>query len=161
MKKLLLIAVILALAGLNQPAFAHEGEDHEATEQQHSHDSEGIHAQAADISDNASALKIMQDGISFMADALTTKQQDLFSDGPTMDKFHDISIHIDEAAKFIESNTVQTSKEKRTRLSSALKQLTKSVTEFHIATHDRNLSKSMAELKKSQGSLKLVEAALK
>jgi len=78
-----------------------------------------------------------------------------------MDQLHDVTVHIDEAAKFLESDAANIEPEKKTRLSSALKQLVKTTTDFHVATHDKNIDKTLVELKKSQGALKLVEAALK
>ena len=96
-----------------------------------------------------------------MNEAITLKQADLFNDGATMDKLHDITVHIEEAAKFIESQPSQKTEAEKARLLSALKQITKTATDFHIATHDRNLEKAKAELKKTQGALKLVEANLK
>lgn len=161
MNKLLLTTAIVMALGLSMPAYAHEGEVHENAAVEHGHDDADIHSQAGQITDNASALKVIQEGVSFMNEAITSRKADLFNDGATMDKLHDITVHIEEAAKFIESQPSQEADAQKVRLSSALKQLVKAATDFHVATHDRNLEKSMSELKKTQGALRLVEANLK
>lgn len=160
MNKLFLTTTMVLALGLSMPAYAHDGEVHESAAE-HRHDDGGIHTEASQITDNTSALKVIQDGVSFMNEAIISQQADLFNDGATMDKLHDITVHIEEAAKFIESQPSQRTEAEKTRLLSALKQITKTATDFHIATHDRNLEKAKAELKKTQGALKLVEANLK
>ncbi|QQR68878.1 MAG: hypothetical protein IPI58_08620 [Alphaproteobacteria bacterium] len=161
MKKLLLATAILTLTGLQQPAFSHGDEDHSKTEQHGQHEPSAVHDMATQITTKDDALKVMRDGVSFMDEAVSKHRADLFSDGKMMDQLHDVTVHIDEAAKFLESDAANIEPEKKTRLSSALKQLVKTTTDFHVATHDRNIDKTLVELKKSQGALKLVEAALK
>lgn len=160
MKKLMLAAAILALTGLH-PVLAHEGEDHSKTEQHGQHEPSTIHDEASQITTKDDAIKAMRDGVSFMDEAVNKYKADLFADGKVMDQLHDITVHIDEAAKFLENDATNTDPAKKARLSSALKQLVKTTTDFHVATHDRNIDKTLAELKKTQGALKLVEAALK
>lgn len=152
MNKLLLITAMFLAFGVSVPVHAHEGE---------AHGSEAGHNQIGQITDGARALKVIQDGVTFMSDAITSKQADLFNDGTTMDKLHEITVRIEEAASFIENQPSQATEVQKSRLVSALKQLTKTVTDFHIATHDRNIEKSLAELKKVQGALKLVEVNFK
>lgn len=161
MKKLLLTATILALTGLNQPAFAHGDEDHSKTEQHGQHEPSAVHDEAAKITTRDGAIQVMRDGISFMDEAVTKHKADLFADGKVMDQLHDVTVHIEEAAKFLENDVDIVDPAQKARLSSATKQLVKTTTDFHIATHDKNIEKTLAELKKSQGALKLVEAALK
>lgn len=160
MKKAFLIMSTGLMLYAAMPVQAHEGEPHSGGTD-HAHENTVIHDLAAQITDNADALKVIQDGIAFMNDIMTSEQTDLFNNGPVMDKLHDVTVHIEESAKFIEEHAALMPEAQKTRLSSAIKQLTKSVTDFHTATHDRNLENSMAELKKSQGALKLVEASLK
>lgn len=160
MKKLLLTAAILALAG-GQPALAHEGEDHSKTEQHGQHEPSAVHDEAAQITTRDGALQVMRDGVSFMEEAVNKHKDDLFADGKVMDQLHDVTVHIEEAAKFLENDADIVDPAQKARLSSAIKQLVKTTTDFHIATHDKNIEKTLTELKKSQGALKLVEAALK
>lgn len=160
MKKLLLTAAIIALTGL-QPALAHEGEDHSKTEQHGQHETSAIHDEATQITTKDDALKVMRDGVSFMDEAVNKHNADLFAGGKVMDQLHDVTVHIEEAAKFLESDTANIDPAKKARLSSAIKQLVKTTTDFHVATHDKNIDKTLVELKKTQGALKLVESALK
>lgn len=161
MKKLLLTTTILALAGFSQPAFAHGDEDHSKMEQHGQHEPSTVHGVATQIATKDDAFKVIRDGVSFMDEAVNKHKDDLFADGKVMDQLHDVAVHIEEAAKFLESDAANADPAKKARLFSALKQLVKTTTDFHVATHDRNIDKSLAELKKAQGALKLVEAALK
>jgi len=161
MKKILLTTAILAFAGLQQPALAHEGEDHSKTEQHGQHEPSAVHDEATKITTKDGALKVMRDGIAFMDEAVNKHKANLFADGKVMDQLHDVTVHIEEAAKFLEKDAASMEPAKKARLSSALKQLVKTTTDFHIGTHDKNLEKTLAELKKSQGALKLVESAAK
>lgn len=161
MKKLLLTTAILALAGFQQPALAHEGEDHYKTEQHGKHEGSNIHDSAVKIANKEDALTVMRDGVAFMEKAVKEHQADLFANGKIMDQLHDVTVHIEEAAKFLEKDAENMDATKKARLTSALKQLIKTTTDFHIGTHDKNLEKTLSELKKSQGALKLVESAAK
>ena len=161
MKKLLLTTAILALAGFQQPALAHEGEDHSKTEQHGQHEPSAVHDEATKIATKDDALKVLRDGVAFMDEAVNKHKADLFANGKVMDQLHDVTVHIEEAAKFLEKDSESMEPTKKARLSSALKQLVKTTTDFHIGTHDKNLEKTLAELKKSQGALKLVESNVK
>ncbi len=161
MKKLLLTTAILAFAGLQQPALAHEGEDHSKTEQHGQHEPSAVHDEATKITTKDGALKVMRDGVSFMDEAVNKQKADLFANGKVMDQLHDVTVHIGEAAKFLEKEAESMEPAKKVRLLGALKQLVKTTTDFHIGTHDKNLEKTLSELKKSQGALKLVESAAK
>lgn len=161
MKKLMLTAAILALTGLSQPAFAQVDEDHSKMEQHNQHEPSTVEDEVKQITNKDDALKVIRDGVLFMEEAVTKHKADLFADGKAMDQLHDVTVHIEEGAKFLENDAGIDDPAKKARLSSAIKQLVKTTTDFHIATHDKNIEKTMAELKKSQGALKLVEAALK
>lgn len=143
-----------------KPALAHEGEDH-LTEQHGEHQPSAVHDQATKITTKEGTLKVLRDGVAFMDEAVNKHKADLFADGKVMDQLHDVTVHIEEAAKFLEKDAASMEPAKKARLSSALKQLVKTTTDFHIGTHDRNLEKTLSELKKSQGALKLVENAAK
>lgn len=161
MKKLLFTTAILAFAGLQQPALAHEGEDHSKTEQHGQHEPSTVHDEATKITTKDGALKVMRDGVSFMDEAVNKHKDDLFANGKVMDQLHDVTVHIEEAAKFLEKDAESMEPAKKARLLGALKQLVKTTTDFHIGTHDKNLEKTLSELKKSQGALKLVKSAAK
>lgn len=162
MNKLLITAAIIALTGLQQPAaFAHGDEEHSKMEQHGQHEPSAIHDEATQIKTKDDALKSMRDGVSFMDEAVNKHKADLFADGKVMDQLHDVTVHIEEAAQFLGNDATNMEPAKKARLSSAIKQLVKTTTDFHVATHDKNIDKTLVELKKTQGALKLVESALK
>lgn len=153
MKKLLLTAAIIALTGLNQPAFAHGNEDHES--QQHE-------ASVAETRIPTEALTILQEGVALMADTVSEKNRaEMFADGPIMEKWHEKTVEIQESIGTLKHHAATLPNDKKVRLESSLNQLSKTLDDFHMMTHEKDPIKSEKEAKKAQGAVKLIEANLK
>lgn len=145
MKKLLLAATILALAGLNQPAFAHGNEDH----------GDQPHEMAMETTMPATAtqepLISIQTGMDTLGSQIDAGQFDLT---------HAEIEKIDTAAKALKiSATV--AEDKKARLESSINQFVAQLGKLHTVADAKDAEKSKAEFKKAQGAFKLVEAALK
>lgn len=153
MKKLLLTTAILTTIGFQQPALAHEGEDH----------SEHAHTEKQTVAIKPEeALKALQGGIAMMADTVSEKnRKEMFADGLIMEKWHEEVAVIQEAIKLLKQHAATLPDEKKKRLESSLSQLLKLLDDFHIATHDKNVAKAQAEVTKAKGALKLIEVNIK
>lgn len=152
-KHTMLALTAITSFALLQPVLtsAHEGEDHG---EHHKVES----APAKKIS-NEEALKVLDDGVKYMADAITEKnREDLFNGGPTMEKLHEITVGMQDAMKMLSENNQNLDTQKKARQDASLKQLTKAMDDYHAATHEKDAAKSDAELKKTQGTLKMVHA---
>ncbi len=153
MKKLLLTAAIIALTGLNQPAFAHGNEDHGG--QQHE-------ASIAETRNPTEALTVLQEGVVLMADTVSEKNRaEMFSDGPIMEKWHEKTVEMQESIDVLKRHAATLPNDKKTRLESSLNQFSKALDDFHVMTHEKDPVKSEKEAKKAQGAVKLIEASLK
>lgn len=146
MKKLLLTAAILALTGLQQPAFAHGDEEH--GDQPHEATAEMVAPSTA-----PEALTSIQTGMSTIGSQIETGKFNLI---------HEEIEKIDSAAKDLKSNEA-VGEEKKARLESSVDQLIAQLGKLHTVTDGKEVVKTQAdaEFKKAQGALKLLEAALK
>lgn len=145
MKKLLLTAAIIALTGLNQPAFAHGDEDH---------GNQGHEA----TSQMAMPAMTVQESLASIQTGMTTIGGQI--EAGTLDATHEEIEKIDMAAKMLKENA-KVSEDKKARLDSSLDQLSAQLNKLHQATDAKDAEKSKAEFKKAEGALKLVESALK
>ena len=149
MKKLLLTTAILATIGFRQPALAQAGADHDAHSVK----------QMAAVMKLEDALKSLQKGIAMMADTVSEKNlKEMLADGPIMEKWHEEEGAIREAAASLKQHAATLPDEKKKRLESSLSQFLNLLDDFHIATHNKDAAKARAEVTKTKGALKLIEA---
>ncbi len=145
MKKLLLTAAILALTGLNQPAFAHGDEEHGA--QPHETNAEAT----MPATTSQETLASIQTGMDTLGSQIDAGQLDLT---------HVEIEKIDAAAKVLKTSaTVED--DKKARLESSINQFVAQLGKLHVVADAKDAEKSKTEFKKAQGAFKLVEAALK
>ncbi len=145
MKKLLLTAAILALTGLNQPAFAHGDEEHGA--QPHETTAEAT----MPATTSQETLASIQTGMDTLGSQIDAGQLDLT---------HVEIEKIDAAAKVLKTSaTVED--DKKARLESSINQFVAQLGKLHVVADAKDAEKSKTEFKKAQGAFKLVEAALK
>lgn len=145
MKKLLLTAAIIALTGLNQPAFAHGDEDHGT--QPH----EAATEAATPALTAQEALGSIQTGMGTVGSQIDAGQFDLT---------HEEIEKIDAAAKSLKTSAT-VAEDKKARLESSINQFVAQLGKLHTVTDSKDAEKSLAEFKKAQGAFKLVEATLK
>lgn len=142
MKKLLLTAAIVALTGINQPAFAHGDEEH-GTQPHEKTTEAAMPAQEYLIS--------IQTGMNMLGSQIDAGQLDLT---------HAEIEKIDVAAKALKSSATVTD-DKKARLESSINQFVAQLGKLHTVADAKDAEKSKTEFKKAQGAFKLVEAALK
>lgn len=145
MKKLLLTAAILALTGLQQPAFAHGDGEH------------GEHHQEA-TAETAMPAMTAPEALTSIQSGMTTIGSQI--EAGTLDAIHEEIEKIDMAAQTLKEKATVT-EDKKTRLESSLAQFSAQLGKLHEATDVKDAVKSKAEFKKAEGAFKLVEAALK
>lgn len=145
MKKLMLTAAIIALTGLNQPAFAHGDENHGS--QPHETATEA----AMPAATTQEALTSIQTGMDTVASQIDAGQLDLT---------HAEIEKIDAAAKSLRSSATVT-EDRKARLESSINQFVAQLGKLHTVADAKDAEKSKAEFKKAQGALKLIEANLK
>lgn len=145
MKKLMLTAAILALTGLNQPAFAHGDEDH--GDQPHETTAEAT----MPATTTQEALTSIQTGMDVVGSQIEAGQLDLT---------HAEIEKIDTAAKALKTSAT-VADDKKARLESSINQFIAQLGKLHVVADAKDAEKSKAEFKKAQGAFKLVEAALK
>ncbi len=145
MKKLLLTTAILALVGLQQPAFAHGDEEHG------DHPQEASTEMAAPAVPSGEALTSIQTGMNTLGTQIEAGQLDLT---------HAEIEKIDAAAKSLKESTT-VAEDKKARLESSINQFVAQLGKLHTVADAKDAEKSKAEFKKAQGALKLVEANLK
>lgn len=145
MKKLLLTAAIIALTGLNQPAFAHGDEDHGA--QPHETTTEA-----------ATPAMTAQEALASIQTAMGTVGSQI--DAGQFDLTHEEIEKIDAAAKSLKTSAT-VAEDKKARLESSINQFVAQLGKLHTVTDAKDAEKSLAEFKKAQGALKLVESVLK
>lgn len=146
MKKLLLAVAILSLTGLQQPAFAHEGEEHGA--QPHQEPAAEAAMPAMTVQD---ALSSIQASMAIVSSQVDTEQ---------FDAIHAEIEKIDTATKVLKS-TAAVREDKKLRLESSINQFVVQLGKLHTVADAKDAEKSKTELKKAQGALKLVESHLK
>lgn len=100
------------------------------------------------------ALKMLRDGVNYMEEALNEQNREsLFSDGPVMEKLHEKVVSMEDAIKTLSANLSDAPSTQRT----ALKRLPVIFTAYHEATHDKDAAKALAEVKKAQNALRVLE----
>ncbi len=145
MKKLLLTAAILALTGINQPAFAHGDEDH--GDQPH-----GTTVEATLPATTAQeSLTTIQTGMDTVGSQIDAGQFDLT---------HAEIEKIDAAVKALKTSA-SVADDKKARLESSTNQFVAQLGKLHVATDAKDAEKSKTEYKKAQGAFKLIESNLK
>lgn len=145
MKKLLLTAAIIVLAGLNQPAFAHGDEDH----------GDQPHETTAEAAMPATTTQEPLTSIQTSMDALGSQ-----IDAGQLDLTHAEIEKIDAAAKALKTSAT-VADDKKARMESSINQFVAQLGKLHTVADAKDAEKSKAEFKKAQGAFKLVEAALK
>ena len=75
-----------------------------------------------------------------------------------LDPIHEIGEHIETAVQVLEEKSTMVSGDKKTRLTSTLKQLDKAVDEFHHAAEEKDASKVGLGLSKIKSLLPLIQA---
>ena len=145
MKKLLLTAAIIALTGLNQPAFAHGDEEHGS--QPHETTAEAMMS-ATTAQESLTSIQTSMDTVASQIEA------------GQLDLTHAEIEKIDTAAKALKTSATVTD-DKKTRLESSINQFVTQLGKLHVVADAKDAEKSKAEFKKAQGAFKLVEAALK
>ena len=145
MKKLMLTAAIIALTGLNQPAFAHGDEDH----------GDQPHETTAEAAMPATTTQEPLTSIQTSMDALGSQ-----IDAGQLDLTHAKIEKIDAAAKALKTSAT-VADDKKARLESSINQFVAQLGKLHTVADAKDAEKSKAEFKKAQGAFKLVEAALK
>ena len=75
-----------------------------------------------------------------------------------LDPIHEIGEHIEAAVQVLEEKSTMVSGDKKTRLTSTLKQLDKAVDEFHHAAEEKDASKVGLGLSKIKSLLPLIQA---
>ncbi len=145
MKKLMLTAAIVALTGLNQPAFAHGDEDHGS--QPHETTAEA----KMPATTSQESLASIQTGMDTVGSQIDAAQFDLT---------HAEIEKIDAAAKTLKTSAT-VADDKKVRLESSINQFVAQLGKLHVVADAKDAEKSKAEFKKAQGAFKLVEAALK
>lgn len=145
MKKLLLTTAILALVGLQQPAFAHGDEEHGE------HHQEAAAEMAAPAMTAEEALTSIQGGMTALGSQIEAGQLDLT---------HAEIEKIDAAAESLKGGAAVT-EDKKARLESSINQFVSQLGKLHTVADAKDAEKSKAEFKKAQGALKLIESNLK
>jgi len=145
MKKLLLTTAIIALTGLNQPAFAHGDEDH--GNQPHETSTEA----AISATTAQESLTSIQTGMDMVGSQIDAGQFDLT---------HVEIEKIDTATKALKTSA-SVADDKKARLESAINQFLAQLGKLHTVADAKDAEKSKAEFKKAQGALKLIESNLK
>ena len=145
MKKLLLTTAIIALAGLNQPAFAHGDEDH--GNQPHEASTEAVMPTMS----AQEALASIQAGMDTISSQIDAGQFDLT---------HAEIEKIDVAAKSLKASAT-IADDKKARFESSINQFVAQLGKLHTVADSKDAEKSKAEFKKAQGALKLIETNLK
>ncbi len=145
MKKLLLTAAIIALTGLNQPAFAHGDEEHGS--QPHETTAEAMMS-ATTAQESLTSIQTSMDTLGSQIDA------------GQLDLTHVEIEKIDAAAKVLKTSaTVED--DKKARLESSINQFVAQLGKLHVVADAKDAEKSKTEFKKAQGALKLIESNLK
>ena len=145
MNKLLLTAAIVALTGLQQPAFAHGDEEH--GNQPHETTAEMV----------MPATTAQESLVSIQAGMMTISSQ---IEAGQFDTIHAEIEKVDMAAKALKASA-DVAEAKKDRLESSINQLTGQLGKLHVVTDAKDAEKSKVEFKKAEGALKLVESNLK
>ena len=119
-----------------------------AQKKEHSHGKES-HFKVTPPADIKAAWSSLAAKISEAEKSLAAKQ---------LEPIHEMGEHIEAAVHVLEEKSTMVTGEKKTRLSSALKQLDKAVDEFHHAAEEKNAGKIGAGLSKIKGLLPLIQA---
>lgn len=164
MKKLLLTTAILTLMGMQQPVLAHGDEKHDpaTTPVVKSTVAKETVLTKEIVLTKDKALAALQDGILMMEKTISDAHRaEMFNDGPIMEQWHEQVAMIQDAISVLRKHSATLEEDKKKRLDGALNQLTKVLGDFHVATHQKDVKQSQAEVAKAKGALKLVESAAK
>ena len=131
--------------GAKQPAFAHGDEDHGT--QPHETATEA----ATPAMTAQEALASIQTGMDTVGSQIDAGQFDLT---------HKEIEKIDAAAKSLKTSAT-VAEDKKARLELSINQFVAQLGKLHTVTDSKDAEKSLAEFKKAQGALKLVESVLK
>lgn len=145
MKKLLLTAAILALTGLQQPAFAHGDEEHGTQP----------HETATEM---AMPTMTAQDTLTSIQTGMDTLGSQI--DAGQLDLTHAEIEKIDAAAKALKASAT-VAEDKKARFESSINQFIAQLGKLHTVADAKDAEKSKAEFKKAQGALKLIETNIK
>jgi hypothetical protein len=96
----------------------------------------------------------------FIETAYQDQQQELFSDGPIMQTWHEKTLEAETQIEWLSHYANQLPIQRKTRLLAALAQFTKSMHQFHQATHEQSKHLSQRGLQHLRGALMLIEASL-
>ncbi|QQG35746.1 MAG: hypothetical protein HYS17_09580 [Micavibrio aeruginosavorus] len=150
------VATLWGAAG--DPVFADSGHSHSS----HAESASAEAAVPADSLTREQALKAINDAILYMEEALGEENREsLFNDGSVMETLHEKTVSMQEALEKLEVDADSLDKGNGVRLKAAIEQLSERANEYHIATHDKDAEKALAEVKKMMGALKLIELSLK
>lgn len=133
-------AVIVAVA-CGGPAIAQQKKDH-------AHGKES-HFKVTPPADVKAAWTLITAKLSEAEKSLAAKQ---------LDPIHEMGEHIEAAVHVLEEKSTMVTGDKKTKLSSALKQLDKAVDDFHHAAEDKDAGKIGLQLNKIKGLLPLIQA---
>ena len=145
MNKLLLTAAIVALTGLQQPAFAHGDEEH------------GTQPHQESTTEMSAPVLIMQETLTSMQTGMATINSQI--EAGQFDTIHSEIEKIDMAAKNLKSSADVT-EDKKARLEFSINQFVAQLGKLHIVADAKDAEKSKAEFKKARGALKLIESNL-
>ncbi len=155
MKKFLLSTTMVAMLASFQPVYASESAEHKAPEHMQAQ------VEKAPLS-TEQALKVLEDGIATMESSISdANRENFFSNGTVMNAWHEKLMDIQNATDALTHHAETLAADKQARLKGAITQFSKTLDDFHEATHERDVSKSAAQIRKSKSALSLLKAYLK
>lgn len=159
------MVMLLAVMIVSNPAsaIAHGTENHEQGESKHEHPEEMKQTQQEESKiTKAEAINLLDEGIAAMALTMSDeKREEMFSNGPIMKEWHTHTVAIEDAISALRKESSMKDEGIKKRIDGALNQLSKTLDDFHTATHNRDTSKAETEIKKANGALKLLKVYLK
>ena len=154
-KHLMLLAALISVTGLTRNAVAYGDESHVQSVES------PANQKGVSINSPEAALKALQDSVSFMDEAVNKNQKDLFNDGKTMELFHAKLVSVGDATAYLEKYAETLDEQKKPHLVSAMQQVSNAIADLHMATHDKNLEKTVSGLKQTKDAIKQLEISLK
>jgi len=138
-----LAAVVAAVAlALGTPALAQKKDNH-------AHGKEERHFKVTPPADIKAAWTLITTKTAEATKLLAEKK---------VEPIHEIGEHLEAAVHVLEEKSTMVTGDKKTRLTSALKQLDKAIDDLHHAAEEKDAGRVGVELKKIQGLLPLVES---
>lgn len=158
---LFILTTMLASYSVSAIAEGHDKHDHGQHKHEHHQQMKDIQKEEVKIT-KVEAIKLLDEGITTMALTMTDeKREEMFSNGPIMEKWHAHTVAIEDAISALRKQSSMKDDGPKKRINGALNQLSKTLDDFHTATHNRDTSKAEAEIKKANGALKLLKVYLK